>query len=314
MRGSARPRCEIVLALAVALAAAVPCAAEIETVPGATYVGSKECQSCHEDETAAFAKTKMGHIFLHAPRDDREQLACENCHGPGSAHVKDEKKPGLILSFGKSSRFPVSVQNEACLQCHQAGEQTFWQGSRHEDKGLACVDCHTVMSQTKNASQLTVAEEKTPFYARRAETETCLRCHLDRAAQTMRSSHMPVREGKVTCTDCHNPHGSLATAMLRQNSVNENCYSCHAEKRGPFLWEHPPVLENCLNCHEPHGSIQPNLLKTRAPRLCQQCHISARHPTQPHGPAEAFTMNRACLNCHPQIHGSNDPSGVRFMR
>ena len=33
--------------------------------------------------------------------------------------------------------------------------------------------------------------------------------------------------------------------MLKEASVNDNCYKCHAEKRGPFLWEHPPVRENC---------------------------------------------------------------------
>ena len=52
------------------------------------------------------------------------------------------------------------------------------------------------------------------------------------------SSHMPIREGKITCSDCHNPHGSVTEKLIRQASVNEVCYTCHAEKRGPFLWEH----------------------------------------------------------------------------
>ncbi len=80
----------------------------------------------------------------------------------------------------------------------------------------------------------------------------------------LRSSHMPMREGKIVCTDCHNPHGSYSEKLLRANSVNENCYTCHAEKRGPFLWEHAPVRENCLNCHDPHGSINEYLLKSLA--------------------------------------------------
>ena len=60
--------------------------------------------------------------------------------------------------------------------------------------------------------------------------------------------------------------------MLRENSVNENCYKCHAEKRGPFLWEHNPVRENCLNCHDAHGSTKQALLKVQAPKLCGECH------------------------------------------
>ncbi len=43
--------------------------------------------------------------------------------------------------------------------------------------------------------------------------------------------------------------------------MNETCYTCHADKRGPFLWEHQPVNEDCTNCHTPHGSNITPLLK-----------------------------------------------------
>ncbi len=99
-----------------------------------------------------------------------------------------------------------------------------------------------------------------------------------------RSSHMPVREGKVVCTDCHNPHGSFSEALLKTATINEVCYQCHAEKRGPFLWEHPPVRENCLNCHDPHGSNNDFLLKISRPRLCQQCHSGGQHNSNPRNP------------------------------
>jgi DmsE family decaheme c-type cytochrome len=122
---------------------------------------------------------------------------------------------------------------------------------------------------------------------------------------------MPLREGKLTCTNCHNPHGSASDAMLKEASINDNCYKCHAEKRGPFLWEHPPVRENCLNCHEAHGSNLEYLLKVQRPRLCQDCH-SIGHASQ--SPLVNTAFNRSCNNCHSQIHGSNHPSGVLFQR
>ena len=100
---------------------------------------------------------------------------------------------------------------------------------------------------------------------KKPQPELCLQCHQMRRAQLQRSSHMPYREGKVTCTSCHNPHGSPNPSQLIQSTINENCYSCHTERRGPFLWEHPPVMENCANCHEPHGSSNPQLLKVRMP-------------------------------------------------
>ena len=138
-----------------------------------------------------------------------------------------------------------------------------------------------------------------------------------RRAQLQRSSHMPYREGKVTCTSCHNPHGSPNPSQLIHSTVTENCVSCHAERRGPFLFEHPPVMESCANCHDPHGSNHDKLLKLTRPRLCQQCHVETRHPTSPYGRDTSslkFTMGRACSSCHVNIHGSNHPSGHAFTR
>lgn len=125
----------------------------------------------------------------------------------------------------------------------------------------------------------------------------------------------------MRCSDCHNPHGSTGPSLLARSNVNETCYRCHAEKRGPFLWEHAPVREDCSNCHEPHGSNHPSLLKNRGPYLCQQCHLAAFHPSTAYtangllGPSPADQLlTRNCLNCHTEVHGSNHPSGPRFTR
>jgi DmsE family decaheme c-type cytochrome len=183
----------------------------------------------------------MGKIFLHNPRNETEKRACENCHGPGSNHVGagGGKGVGGLITFRKDSGESVRVQNQACLACHQRGVQTYWEASPHAGRGMGCVDCHTVMEKTTDRYQLAKVGDRTPFFNKRAQTEVCGQCHLQRKAQLMRSSHMPLREGKLTCTDCHNPHGTPYPAQLIQSTINENCYTCHAERRGPFLWEHP---------------------------------------------------------------------------
>ena len=270
----------------------------------AQQVGSEVCRACHADAGATWEATTMGKVFLHAPRNQLEAQGCEACHGPGSEHIQGGGDKTKIFRFGKDSPASIAEQNDRCLQCHEQGARLHWQGSMHQSRNLACVNCHSVMKE--------VSAEK--LLVQPTVPEVCYQCHLLRKAQSQLSSHMPLREGKVTCTDCHNPHGTATPKLLVANTVNEVCYTCHAERRGPFLWEHPPVSESCLNCHEPHGSINDNLLKVRPPRLCQRCHIEARHPTTPQVPTARFAFNRSCTNCHSQIHGSNHPSGVRFQR
>lgn len=144
-------------------------------------------------------------------------------------------------------------------------------------------------------------------------------------AESYKASHHPIKEGEVVCSGCHNPHGSTGPKMLHKNTLNETCYTCHAEKRGPFLWEHPPASDNCANCHLPHGSNNPALLKNRQPYICEQCHDYTQHPGNVYSGRQLPTTRggtapgqqlllRGCANCHTQVHGTNHPSGPRFTR
>jgi DmsE family decaheme c-type cytochrome len=270
----------------------------------ATYVGAKVCMTCHATQAEAFKQTLMGKIGI----TQKGKFDCENCHGPGSAHVKAGGGRGVggIISFRPEDLSRTAEENnQICLACHQKGDRTNWHGSTHDERGLMCTNCHTIMKNVSRKSQL-----KTAF-----QPDTCFQCHKNKRAEMWRSSHIPVREGKVTCTNCHNPHGSYSEFLLRTATVNEVCWQCHAEKRGPFLWEHPPVTESCLNCHDPHGSNNDFLLKISRPRLCQQCHSGGQHNSNPRNPqVTLYAQGRECQNCHSNHHGSNNPAGARFMR
>jgi predicted CXXCH cytochrome family protein len=131
--------------------------------------------------------------------------------------------------------------------------------------------------------------------------ETCLRCHQAQRAQMNLPYHHPLREGKVGCKDCHNPHGGPGGTNLRTSTPNELCLKCHTQYRGPFAYQHTPVTENCLTCHSPHGSTNANMLNVSQPALCLQCHNA--HDNMGAAP----TLDR-CTNCHSSIHGSEVPS------
>jgi DmsE family decaheme c-type cytochrome len=270
----------------------------------AHVVGSQACLTCHASQAAAFAQTLMGKIG----KVRKGTMECENCHGPVSAHVAaggGRGVGGMITFRADDPTRTIEENNAICLGCHERGDRTLWRGSTHELQNVACTNCHTVMRNVTPKFQL----------AKLTEIDTCAQCHKNKRAEIWRTSHMPVREGKMRCSTCHNPHGSFSEALLKDATANDTCYKCHAEKRGPFLWEHPPVRESCTNCHDPHGSINDFMLKVSRPRLCQQCHANLTgHPGNPRNPASIYALNRECQNCHSQHHGSNSPAGSRFIR
>ena len=284
---------------------------------GASYISEAVCIACHPTQNKQFTHTLHANVFRLNPRNEREKLRCEACHGPGSNHIKDPSNPAnhaSLIGYTKEWGTPVVQQNAMCLACHKGGERTFWPGSTHAVNNLACSDCHNPMAKLSASGLL-----KKPSI-----NETCMTCHQQQRAEFSKRSHMPLLEGKLTCVDCHNPHGSTSKSLLKADSVNETCYQCHAEKRGPFLWEHAPVRDNCLNCHNAHGSNHDKLLQVARPFLCQQCHANAAfHQADLYNAgqlvgggaaANARMLGRSCQNCHSQIHGSNHPAGARFQR
>ena len=293
----------------IALAAFATAAAAQE---GATFVGEKKCTTCHAVINEHFSHTSHAQAFRQNPRNEREARVCEACHGPGSRHVADPTDKTALTGFTRRSGTPVEAMNGQCLSCHQGGQRIHWPGSIHDSSQLACSDCHNPMAKFSREGLL----------RRESVVETCYSCHQQQRAEFRRRSHMPLPEGKMTCSDCHNPHGSVTRPLLTAESVNALCYRCHTEKRGPFIWEHAPVRESCMNCHEAHGSNHDKLLTSARPFLCQQCHANPGHPnelltrsgTAAGAAPDARVMARSCQTCHAQIHGSNSPSGARFHR
>jgi DmsE family decaheme c-type cytochrome len=283
---------------------------------GATYVGEAVCIACHAPQNKQFTHTLHADVFRRNPKNELQQKSCEACHGPGSNHLKNPTDPAnriSLVGFTKEWGTPVGTQNAQCLQCHSGGNAMHWDSSAHARNQLACADCHNPMAKVSATGLL-----KKPTI-----NETCYTCHQQQRAEFAKRSHMPLPEGKISCADCHNPHGSTSKALVKNDSVNELCYNCHAEKRGPFLWEHAPVRDNCLACHSPHGSNHDKLLTVARPFQCQQCHDNTNHQTNLYNAGQLIgggaapnqrLVGHSCQNCHSQIHGSNHPAGARFQR
>jgi DmsE family decaheme c-type cytochrome len=270
--------------------------------------GDAKCTYCH-DESDAPELLVIGKS-RHGNNADSRTPTCTDCHGESTAHRdlrSGPERPKPDRTFDRNTATSARDRNLACLNCHQKDpKRHLWQGSTHQSHDTACTSCHTLHV------------ERDAVLDNRTQPEVCFRCHKEQRAQVNKPSHHPVMEGKVSCADCHNVHGSAGPSLMKGDSVVETCFACHMEKRGPFVHNHRPVSDDCTNCHMPHGTTADNLLKARPPLVCYQCHsghgtpgIAGIAPPVTTSPkADTFIeQGRGCLNCHTEIHGSNNPNG-----
>jgi len=307
-----------------------------QPVDASQYVGSETCAECHGAEANQYAltahsKTKVG----NGPVDKR---GCEACHGPARGHLdfylkiqklneagKDAEATELMndsakLEAAKMRSFPSLSSAEVsatCLKCHEGSqgrndERFNFRRSEHFRHGVACTDCHS-----------SHAPKRTEFLLKDSQPNMCYQCHAEQKATFAKPFHHKVPEGGMKCSDCHNQHGGFMAKSLR-NSINGDiaCVKCHADKQGPFVFEHAPIkTEGCQSCHTPHGSTNPKLLTRNLVKfLCIECHsntpgipgdgggIGVPSPTS-HNINDPRYSN--CTLCHSEIHGSNKD---RFFR
>jgi DmsE family decaheme c-type cytochrome len=268
-------------------------------IPGADMAGAEMCDACHTDLSKNFRRS--GHSM--------QGITCEQCHGAGSLHVEaggySKESKDKIISFRDR---PAEQANGVCLSCHAKSDHVRnWFSGAHQAQDIKCANCHTIHSEAHGEARGEFLGRAPgiprAIESRRQLTENCLRCHQKQNAESDLPYHHPIREGKMSCVDCHDPHGGSAGNNLKLSNTNELCFGCHAEYQGPFTFQHPPVNESCLKCHSPHGSPNQNMLAVSQPALCLQCH-SAHHN------GSSLPLVDRCTNCHNAIHGSDIPSAT----
>lgn len=273
----------------------------------ADYVGTDSCVAkCHRhDRITSFFRNSV-HGEQIRPETGLPLVNCESCHGPGSLAIANiEENRRLYGEAGdkcdtskllKLKRLPPQAQSLICLRCHSAASTpalAFWHAGEHALNGLSCFSCHKLHEGPRQK----VSHERMDAL--------CYGCHPDVRAQFSLFSHHPLREKKMSCSDCHDPHGSLQPRLLKGSTLRDLCTRCHMEKSGPFVYEHGDVTENCVNCHSPHGSVNRRLLSAAMPFLCVQCHNPGHRSVM--NPQQAPLFANRCTDCHSMIHGSDTP-------
>ncbi|MGB0118231.1 MAG: DmsE family decaheme c-type cytochrome, partial [Terriglobales bacterium] len=220
-------------------------AASAPSPDASKYVGAETCKTCHEETYNAWEKTPHWKTMLNKEGGPSHQ-GCEGCHGPGADHVAGGGDVTKIFRFKDASTKKVDA---TCLTCH-AGAHPNFDRSPHAKANVGCTSCHSVHHST---------EEK---LLKAAQPALCFQCHSDTKPAFNMPFHHKVIEGLITCSDCHDVHGTFLANNLKSTAdQNMICTKCHTETRGPFVFEHVAVkAEGCLGCHTPHGSQNPRLL------------------------------------------------------
>lgn len=210
------------------------------------------------------------------------------------------------------------VGMEACSTCHEDVTRDFKTAdhARLMTKGpnspiMGCEGCHGPGSKHVESGGA-VGTIVNP----NRSSESCFQCHLDTKAQFNLPHSHPVLSGKMSCSDCHDPHKGSAHkgGGTQLASLNETCFQCHSQQRGPFVFEHQAVRDGCTSCHSPHGSPNQKMLIERNSTLCLKCHFqdqagspatSIRIGGGNHSTSRLRSGTCWTAGCHEAVHGSN---------
>jgi DmsE family decaheme c-type cytochrome len=262
---------------------------------GATYVGAETCKTCHEEIFNGWEKSR--HWKQTLKEGGISKHGCEDCHGPGSAHVEGGGDKTKIFLFKEAATKEI---NNRCLGCHEADtQQAHALNSLHARNDVSCTSCHSPHHA-----------ESREFLLKKSQPELCFSCHLTQKAQFQMPFHHRVNEGLIQCTDCHNPHGTEGSRQVRMSPQQDAvCFKCHTDKEGPFVYEHAPIkTDGCTSCHMVHGGPNPHMLRLSTVNLlCLQCHTASTISPAPQAPSfhNQASFFQACTLCHDAIHGSN---------
>jgi len=222
-----------------------------------------ECASCHYNGYTLTPTVGGGFVAgaVNDPNGEADidgdgvpnelNIGCENCHGPGSAHVKSAKaqKSATIVNPRKLAAERATV---ICNQCHSRP-----QGNLKNDQPVSKENRMLIPGISRNEYLInhTTVEDaaQKDFWSDGVHSKS----HHQQGTDLIRSKKYINENHLMSCVDCHEPHGKSGVKhQLRQevrDGKNSLCASCHkgvetkthtATKVG---MEHEKI--NCVDCH-----------------------------------------------------------------
>ena len=197
----------------------------------------------------------------------------------------------LLLAASFTYGQADTAKKDCTTSCHG---DIFTKEVVHHPVKSGCDKCHQ-----SNGQQHPLKDVK-GFTLTKEIPALCYKCHDEN--NTMANVHPPVQKGM--CMECHLPHSSPESNLLRKNPTSEVCAKCHNLESAQKKFKHKPVEQGeCEKCHDPHESDFGKLLIAEPPALCLKCHKKQAEQMKMANVHPPFQNN--CLNCHAQ-HSSSE--------
>jgi hypothetical protein len=173
-------------------------------------------------------------------------IGCENCHGPGAAHVQavgDASGAAKGTQIVKPSRLTPYLANNICMACHQTGDVRVLQpGKTYQD-----IRPGQPLDETLKILVVPPTPESPPDvdHVEHYYSMTLSKCYRESA-------------GRMSCISCHDPHVQ-PTAEEAPGYFAGKCLKCHTNESCKVPLEtrvHRQPSNDCAGCHMPKRDIQ----------------------------------------------------------
>lgn len=201
------------------------------------------CIFCHAGRANPVPETNGKYA---EPAFSEPSIGCENCHGPGAAHIqaiRGRHAAGSNTYIVNPARLTPYLADNICMGCHQTGDVRMLKpGKSYGDirPGRPLDDVLSIFIVPPTPQSPPDADHVEHYYSM-----TLSKCYRASA-------------GRMSCLSCHDPHIQPAPAEAPAYYARK-CLSCHTNQscKIPLATRvRQEPANDCVRCHMPKRDIQ----------------------------------------------------------